>query len=99
MLVRSRAAAVASWSVTRRSTSLSAMVPSGSDSSPRALGDHAGTAIGGDAQRPQPLGNIVRPLTCVLDHLVEFEVQRAELRAYNVPMRLFALQAEVNQIH
>jgi hypothetical protein len=59
----------------------------------------AGPAVGGDAQRPQPLGNLVGPFARVFDHFFEFDVQRVELRAGHVPVCLLALQAKINQVH
>src|SRR5699024_7897949 len=54
------------------------------------LGDHGRAGVRRGVQRAHPLGDVVGARTRDRDHLVEVQVQVAEVRAHDVPVRLLA---------
>src|SRR5699024_10930824 len=57
-----------------------------------------GAAVRGGVQRPHPLGEDIGALPGDVDDLVEVEVQVAEVRPDDVPVRLLAGQLQVDQV-
>ena len=58
----------------------------------------ADAGVGGDVERAHPLGDVVAELPGGVDDLVELQVQVAEVLADDVPVRLLALEVQVDEV-
>ncbi len=65
----------------------------------RGRADLLGGADGGDAQGRAALGDVVAPGAHIRDDFIEVHVQRAEGRTDDGPMKLFALEGDVDELY